>query len=268
MTVVSKRPLITWVGSKYLESKLLVPLVRERLRGGNLIEPFAGSAAIFFALRPETAILGDALRVLIDTYQAIRDTPDEVIATLGRFIALGSDRDAFEAMRVYESQNAVQSAGRMLYLNQTAFNGLWRTNSKGDFNAGWAKKKNPSYATPEMIRDASAALQAAALYAGDWRLGVQRAGLGDVIFADPPYPGSNARYAGRAKKVDHADLVEELVAAVGRGAGVVATEPESDELAALFAPHFDGIPFSRFSGLSGASSGRGSMNQVAWVSKL
>jgi DNA adenine methylase len=187
-------PFVKWVGGKGRLLGQLLPLLppgAERLRH---VEPFAGGAAMFFARRPERALLCDVNAELVHTYRMVRDELDGVIAGLRR-LAAGHARDAKpHYYRVRERYNATRTrakgperAAMFIYLNKTCFNGLHRVNRKGEFNVPAGRYKNPRILDEDLLRAASAQLAGAELSNQPFEGLLERARPGDFVYLDPPY---------------------------------------------------------------------------------
>jgi DNA adenine methylase len=178
-------PLLRWAGSK----RSLVPELSARFCGaaapGRYIEPFAGSACLFFALRPEQAVLGDLNEELVETYRTLREHP----RLLSRAVqAWGTDRGSYYAVRALDPAvlGPIERAARFLYLNRLCFNGVFRTNKAGRFNVpyGTATGAIPSEAH---IYRCSVALRSADLRSGDFDATTADVRAGDFVYLDPPY---------------------------------------------------------------------------------
>ena len=138
------KPCLKWAGGK---TQLLDELLARVPQNYNrYFEPFLGGGALFFALRPERAFLTDINQQLIDTYQVVRDEVDELIEDLKQHVY---NEDYFYGVRnvdrtaEFESWSAVKKASRLIYLNKTCYNGLYRVNSKGYFNTPFGSYTNP-----------------------------------------------------------------------------------------------------------------------------
>src|SRR5262249_53260973 len=151
-------PLFRWAGSK----RQLIPELR-RFWSSDIvryIEPFAGSACLFFALRPKRAILGDVNRELIDTYREVKYRPTPVADLLDPLSR--SKRTYYKLRRADPSElNAAQKAARFIYLNRFCFNGLYRTNRAGKFNVPYGTTGTGELATRDQLIQYSRALRAA-----------------------------------------------------------------------------------------------------------
>lgn len=181
------KPVVKWAGGK---SKLLgkiLPLIPERVL--TYREPFCGGAAVFFALPVEQrkkAVLCDQNADLIALYVAIRDDVDAVIKALSRF---RYDRDLFYQVRAQDATklSAVERAARLVFLNKTCFNGLWRVNASGMFNVPFGRYDNPTILDEVALRNAAEVLRRARIVHGDFLQATRTAKQGDFVYFDPPY---------------------------------------------------------------------------------
>lgn len=176
-------PLLRWAGSKRsLLDQLNSRCPRDVRR---YVEPFAGSACLFFAIAPDRAVLGDLNSELMATYRTLRDQPTEVAKQ-----AHGWDRDAetYYAVRALARAelSEVEAAARFIYLNRLCFNGVYRTNRSGQFNVPFGSRTG---ALPSTRRIAACAglLQKADLRDGDFEATVDDVEAGDFVYLDPPY---------------------------------------------------------------------------------
>lgn len=182
------RPFLKWVGGKGQLMAQLQPLLPSRTVR-RYFEPFVGSAALFFALRPERATLSDVNAELVDCYRAVQTEVDGVIE------ALGAHRYEERAYyRVREQDPATLSlperAARTIYLNKTGYNGLYRVNRAGRFNVPFGRYTNPGFASRESLenlRACSRALAGVELLLRDFGDVVRDAREGDLVYFDPPY---------------------------------------------------------------------------------
>lgn len=139
---------------------------------------------MFFALSPSRAVLSDANAELIATCEALRDDVESVIRTLRRY---PHDRTFFEQIRRRRPRTPATVAARFIYLNKTAFNGLYRVNLRGEFNVPFGRYANPSICQEERLRGAALALSGAVLLNDDFEVAVASARPGDFVYLDPPY---------------------------------------------------------------------------------
>lgn len=259
------RPYLKWAGGKRKEAPILAPLIVGDGIVGRYVEPFCGSAAVFFHVAPERAVLNDALAEVMACHRAVRDDPQGVARALFHFVTYGTEREAYLKIRAFEAMNTQEAAARTIYLNRLGFNGLYRTNKAGGFNVPFGDVKDPHWPTVADLSRAAEVLKGAVLCCGDWRSVVREACVGDVVFCDPPYPGTFDGYATAHDKVDPAVLADHLHGAVERGARVVVTYP------ATTAPHFetwcDRVALDRRTNIAATGGKRARLDQVAWISR-
>jgi DNA adenine methylase len=149
-------------------------------------EPFVGGGALFFALAPARACLADSNAELIHSYAMVRDDVRGVLAALGAHVY---ERRHFETVRAQDPIRIgpAERAARFIYLNKTCFNGLWRVNRAGRFNVPFGRYRNPSFANPEPLLRASAALRGVDIRQETFENSLRRAQRGDFVYLDPPY---------------------------------------------------------------------------------
>lgn len=182
------RPFIKWVGGK---RQLLKDLTKRLPKNIDTYhEPFVGGGALFFELhrsnRFKNAIISDTNAELIDTYIAIRDHVENVIKLLATY---PHNESFFYALRADDplQMDIEHRAARMIYLNKTCYNGLYRVNKQGKFNAPFGRYKSPTYNDPENLRAVSSALQNIEILCTSFETVLKRATHGDFIYFDPPY---------------------------------------------------------------------------------
>jgi len=188
------RPFLKWAGGK----RRLVPEIRARYlpkQLGTYYEPFFGGGAVLFGLQPDRAVINDSNAELINCCQVIRDTPDELIQQLREHRQHCHSKDYYYQIRDWDrspnyfQRSPVERAARMLFLNRTCYNGLYRVNSRGQFNVPFGKYKHPRILDEDVLRAVSRYLNQAKLHIrqGDFQRAVQQAEPGDFIYFDPPY---------------------------------------------------------------------------------
>lgn len=184
------KPVVKWAGGKARLLGEILPSVPARI--GTYFEPFCGGAALFFALSAEEprrfkhAVLADRNEELVSLYRAIRDDLPGLLKELRRF---KHDREFFYEVRAWDVRRASEAkrGARLLFLNKTCFNGLWRVNSKGQFNVPFGKYKNPNFLDEELLEAASLALQGVDIRIADFSEVTKAAKAGDFVYFDPPY---------------------------------------------------------------------------------
>ena len=235
-SVQAPKPFLKWAGGK----AKLAPEILARFpnKFGRYHEPFLGGGAVFFALGPTRATLSDVNAELIATYIAIRDDVDSVLAALESHTATA---EHFYAVRATspESLGPVEVAARTIFLNRTCYNGLYRVNSRGEFNVPFGKYENPRIINTENLLAVSQALQGVDLRHESVFEINDRVRPGDLVYFDPPYDpvsstASFTAYAGafaREEQLRLHKLVRELA---GRGIHVVLSNSDTPFVRALY----------------------------------
>lgn len=180
------RPFLKWAGGK---RQLLHRLLSHAPGSyGRFHEPFVGGGALFFALQPRRAVLSDRNERLIRTYCGVRDHVERVIELLADY-QRRHDAAFFEAMRQADVDRLDDAhvAAWLIYLNKTAFNGLYRVNSRGQFNVPLGRYENPTICDAVNLRACARALAGAELHVEDFAGVLHRAEPGDFVYFDPPY---------------------------------------------------------------------------------
>ncbi|GIV52530.1 MAG: site-specific DNA-methyltransferase (adenine-specific) [Candidatus Kapaibacterium sp.] len=182
------RPFLKWAGGK---TQIAEQIIRHRPSNFRAYhEPFVGSGAVFFALfrlgLVRRATLSDTNWELMETYHAIRDCPQEVMKILAEF---PYSRDFYYALREKDPRELTlaERAARMIYLNKTGYNGLYRVNRQGKFNVPFGRYQNPSYYDPENLHAVSIALANVELRCESFENVKMHAAEQDWVYFDPPY---------------------------------------------------------------------------------
>lgn len=187
------RPFLKWAGGKSRLIQQYIPYFPKFYQ--NYYEPFLGGGAVFFYLQPTTAILTDINSELITTYRCVRDKVEDLICLLQEHKAK-HNRDYYYTVRSQQTTNNLELAARLIYLNKTCYNGLYRVNSQGQFNVPLGSYKNPSICQADLLITASKALSSCEIKQADFMDVLNYANSSDdFVFCDPPYhPISNTSY--------------------------------------------------------------------------
>lgn len=181
--LVSMSPFFRWAGSK----RKLLPLLLENIPSmfNKYVEPFCGSASLFFALAPSDAILFDSNTHLINAYKQIRKSP-ELICSKAQ--SLDINKETYLKIRAYnhEELSPVENAVRFIFLNRLCFNGVYRTNKAGHFNVPMGSRTG-RIPNVEQFINCSNALKMAQINAGDFENSLAYIKEGDFVYLDPPY---------------------------------------------------------------------------------
>jgi DNA adenine methylase len=173
---------LKWPGGKQWLAPLVTLLKPPRF-AGTYYEPFLGAGALFFALAPDRAVLTDLNRDLILTYQTVASDVASVIEELDTY---PYDARFYNALRKASPSTPLKRSSRFIYLNRTAFNGMFRVNSNGQFNVPFGRYVNPLVCPEDRLRSAAVLLEVADLLAADFA-SCETAQEGDWVYFDPPY---------------------------------------------------------------------------------
>jgi len=183
-TTEYNRPFLRWAGSKrQLVAKLSSYVVDSCTR---YVEPFAGSACLFFYLHPSRALLGDVNKELILTYMEIKHRLPLVLEHLGQLKKGRSEYNTIRALDTNRIEKPMRAA-RFIYLNRFCFNGLYRTNKDGVFNVPFGGERSGDISSNTHLQACAKALQGAKLVSGDFGGVLSQVKKGDFVYMDPPY---------------------------------------------------------------------------------
>ena len=186
------KPILKWAGGK---SQILNPLLNRLPTEGfsRYFEPMIGGGAFFFKLRREGSYISDINNELINLYQVIRDNVDELINSLEEFDNHKQDMEYYYSVRVldrsddFDAKSDIEKAARTIFLNRTCFNGLYRVNSKGQFNVPFGRYKNPRIIDEINLKACSSLLKTTEIVHGSFELIESVIGENDFAYIDPPY---------------------------------------------------------------------------------
>ncbi len=265
-------PFLKWLGGKrwllpWLENKLS-DLAFERY-----LEPFLGGGSVFFYFKFQGALLSDINSELINTYIQVRDKPDDLIEGLK---IIDTDAKSFYSLRdEVHLDDALQKAIRFIYLNRTAFGGMYRVNAKGQYNVPFGNLKNTTAIIWEkgLVHRASKALQGTDLQTCDFEVTLGKAKLGDLVYCDPTYTTMHDNNGFRKYNepsftwADQIRLSKCCQDAAARGATVVVSNACHKEVQELY-QGFDAFKLERSSVLCPDPSKRKKVNEYVFINKI
>lgn len=237
-------PVLKWAGGKRQILQHILKQIPEEF--STYYEPFLGGGAVFFDLQPQKAVVNDINEELVNVYTVIRDNLEELIEDLKKH---KNERDYFYAIREldrdkekYRELSNVERASRIIYLNKTCYNGLFRVNRQGEFNAPFGRYKNPNIVNERTLRAVSNYLNKAkvTLRCGDFEGVVKGIRKGSFVYFDPPYDpvSDSANFTGydkggfnRAEQVRLKMLCDELDA---RGVRFLLSNSATDFILELY----------------------------------
>ena len=184
-------PVVKWVGGKRQLLDEIAPRLPKRIT--TYCEPFLGGGAVLFSLQPRNAIVNDLNADLMLVYEVIRDDVEFLIAALEQHENTAeyiyNIRDLDRDKDAYREMSAIERASRIIYLNKTCYNGLFRVNASGEFNSPFGHYKNPNIVNAPVLRAVSKYLTAnnIQLLHIDFEEVLQRVPRGGFVYLDPPY---------------------------------------------------------------------------------
>lgn len=236
-------PILKWAGGKTrLMPELLARLPSPAQWTGRYFEPFIGGAAVFLQLLPRGAVLSDVNPELVHLYTTVRDDVEALIEDLGRHTY---EREYYYGVRALDPATLppIERASRMMFLNRTCFNGLWRVNRRGQFNVPFGRYTNPTLCPEDRLRAMSWALRDAEIRHTDFAGAVAGARRGDFVYFDPPYvpltrTASFTSYTAHAFGLADQERLASLFTALGRrGVRCMLSNSDTPLVRELYAGH-------------------------------
>jgi DNA adenine methylase len=238
------RPVLKWAGGK----SQLLPELTQRIPSefSAYHEPFAGGAALFFELanqgRLSDSYLSDINFALIDVYVALRDCVDDVIAILKKHV---HSEDHYYSVRATkpEALSLPERAARIIYLNKTCYNGLYRENRSGQINVPFGRYKNPTICDEPNLRAAAKAFQGCHLDSRHFSTVLTTARAGDFVYFDPPYHpiSTTSNFTSYAKSgfdlEDQTDLRDVFSELTRRGIKAMLSNSNTPRVQELYAEY-------------------------------
>lgn len=258
-------PFLKWAGGKrWLTQHPLFVIPKFK---GRYIEPFLGSASIFFHLRPNRSILSDVNAELVETYNAIRGEAALVLRHLKHHAKNHNTQYYYRTRDDYKPSTPASRAARFLYLNRTCWNGLYRVNLKGKFNVPKGTKTNVLLNSDNFDAIAGA-LRRARIRCSDFEPIIDLAGEGDFVYADPPYTvRHNLNGFIKYNETlfswnDQIRLKDAVARAKCRGANVIISNANHKSVLELYQGLAKAISIQRASVISGSEQGRGITSEL------
>lgn len=236
------RPFLKWAGGKGRLLEQYAPYFPPGFSA--YYEPFLGGGAVFFSLVGtfRSAFLADINPELVNVYQCVRDRVEPVIGLLQIHRHQHSPTYYYFMRAQTHLTSPVERAARLLYLNKTCYNGLYRENSKGYFNVPMGRYKNPRICDPELLRDASRVLQRATIRQASFDAVLEYAcDRRDFVYFDPPYYpiSSTSNFTGYNRygftAADQIRLQQVFVALAKQGVKVMLSNSDCSFIRELYA---------------------------------
>lgn len=246
------KPFLKWAGGKRQLLPEILKYLPENIGKTTYYEPFLGGGALLFELQPKQAIVNDSNSELINCYRVIKDDVEELIEILKIHKAKNS-KEYYDYLRgidrskQYSKFSDIEKAARIIYLNKTCYNGLFRVNSKGQFNVPFGRYKNPNILDEAVLRGVNNYFNqnTVTFLNTDFAEAVKDAKKGDFIYFDPPYdPVSNtASFTGydvngfnQNEQIRLKQVVDELTE---KGCNVMLSNSATDFILDLYKDYKD-----------------------------
>jgi DNA adenine methylase len=261
-----RAPLLRWAGSKRQHLRHLLRLVPIDMH--RYVEPFAGSACLYWALGPEKALLSDLNRELISLYEQVRDNP---ILVYNTYSGLKNTSDTYYYIRqLFQSEpNPTKRAGQFVFLNRYCFNGLYRTDKIGRFNVPYGGTKSGVLPTLGQLMEYSRNLAGVELRASDFSSAIRDVTKGDFVYLDPPFYSSTNRvfvsYTSTPFTRADLDRLEKALVQIDRaGAKFAVSYLDNDDIRPI-ASKWNQSHLMVLRRVSGFAAGRGQSREVVFT---
>lgn len=253
ITSLVPKPFVKWAGGK----RQLLPILSQYVPQNfdTYFEPFLGGGAVLFHLisqKPHLeCFVSDLNSTLILSYVTIRDNVDELIITLEKHSEnyFKNPEEYYYRIRECNPKNQIDKVSRLIFLNKTCFNGLYRVNSKGKFNVPIGKYVNPNIVNKENLLAVNHVLQSKeiSIKCEDFTTSLKRAQKDDFVYLDPPYQpvSSTANFTSYTNDSfslkDQERLFAEFQKLDSKGCKVMLSNSKSEEVIDLFSEYSDNV---------------------------
>jgi DNA adenine methylase len=270
------KPCLKWAGGKrQLLSEIKKQLPRD-INNYTYYEPFIGAGAVFFELQPRKAIINDVNSQLILTYMTIKNNVEELIQHLEKY-KNKNDAECFYKIRnldrdiiEFNKLTNVEKSARLIFLNKTCFNGLYRVNSQGLFNVPYGRYKNPTICDENGLRQISNYFNnnEIEILNNDFEFAVKNVDKNSFVYLDPPYHSPyKTNFTGYVSngfdEKEQERLRDLVIRLTNRGVKCLLSNSDTDYIRKLYNHNFfDIISVQAKRLINSNSSGRGNVNEV------
>lgn len=265
-------PVVKWVGGKRQLLNYITPLLPKNF--STYVEPFVGGGAVLFNIQPKKAIINDYNAELINVYNVIKNNPDELISLLQEHEKLNSQEYFYQIRSLdrsdtYYSMSSIDKAARIIYLNKTCFNGLFRVNQAGQFNSPYGKYKNPNIVNRPLVLAMSKYFNNndIRIMNGDYKEALKNLRRGAFVYFDPPYMpiSSSSSFTGYTEngfgKQQQIELKEECDKLNGRGIKFLLSNSDHPLIRELY-KDYEIIVVKAKRSINSKGNKRGEINEV------
>lgn len=265
-------PVVKWVGGKRQLLDDIIPLLPDHF--STYVEPFVGGGALLFEIQPKKAIVNDLNHELINLYKVIKDNPNELLLLLEEHELNNSEEyfyqiRALDRSKSYDDMSDVEKAARIIYLNKTCYNGLFRVNQSGQFNSPYGKYKNPNIVNKPVVLAMANYFQNnnITLLNGDYKMALKKLRKGAFVYFDPPYMpiSSSSSFTGYTEngfdKKQQIELKEECDKLNSRGIKFLLSNSDHPFIRELY-KDYEIITVRAKRSINSNSNKRGEINEV------
>ena len=270
------KPFLKWAGGKRQLLSDIKKYLPKNINSFTYYEPFIGGGALFFELQPKKAVINDYNGQLILTYNVIKDNVDELIVLLEKYKKKNIEESYYDIRNMdrdlekFNKLTDVEKASRLIFLNKTCYNGLYRVNSQGLFNVPFGKYKNPTICEEIVLRQISNYLNSneIKILNIDFEQAVSTASKKSFIYFDPPYHSPDkTNFTGyQANGFDDNEqerLYNVMIKMTNRGIKCLLSNSDTEYIRDLYThDFFEIISVQAKRAINSDSAGRGTVNEV------
>jgi DNA adenine methylase len=270
------KPYLKWAGGKRQLLPEIMKYLPENINNYTYYEPFVGAGAVFFELQPKKAVINDSNGQLILTYNIIKENVEDLILLLRKY-QKNNNKEYFYKIRNMDRDQAkfntltdIEKAARLIFLNKTCFNGLYRVNSRGLFNVPYGRYKNPAICEDILLRQINGYLNTndINILNNDFEHAVSTVNKKSFIYFDPPYHSPDkTNFTGyQANGFDEKEqerLCNVIKKITKRGIKCLLSNSDTEYIRTLYNQDiFDIISVQAKRIINSDSAGRGAVNEV------
>jgi len=270
------KPYLKWAGGKRQLLKDIMNNLPKGISNYTYYEPFIGAGALFFELQPKKAVINDFNEQLILTYNVIKEDVEKLIVLLKKYQQKNEKEYYYEIRnidrnsKIFNKLSNVEKAARLIFLNKTCFNGLYRVNSQGLFNVPYGKYKNPAICEEIVLRQISIYLNSnnISISNNDFEHAVSSADKKSFIYFDPPYHSPDKTNFTGYQANGFSDEEQErlrnvMIKMTNRGVKCLLSNSDTDFIRELYNHNlFEIVSVQAKRAINSDSAGRGSVNEV------
>ncbi|WP_397362572.1 DNA adenine methylase [Olleya sp. R77988] len=263
------KPFLRWAGGKRWLLKQLETII-DIDKYNAYHEPFIGGGSVFFKFSPKVSFISDSNEWLIETYNSIKENPNEIIKHLEKF---SKEKEEYYKIRKRNYTDLFKKSAQFIYLNQMSFNGIFRVNLSGKYNVPFGNRSNYNFDFENIIC-VSSALKNTQITHSDFSNTIDNIEKGDLVFLDPPYTithNSNG-FVQYNQKIfsleDQYKLAEMIQEIKNKGAFYILTNAAHKKVKEIFDDSDTLLEISRASVIGGKGAKRGKYSEYLFTNIL